>query len=57
MSIKKEVIAEIVNCLEWYVENDDTNNFPSNEFWLDGLERARRALQEYHEEEIAEKLK
>lgn len=54
--IKPEIVQEIAECLEWYVENDDTNNCPDNEFWIEGLERARKALENYHAEAIAEKL-
>ena len=54
--MSKELIQEIVECLEWYVENDDTNNIPDNEYWLSNLERARKALESYHDSSIEEKL-
>lgn len=54
--MEKDIVQELVECLEWYVENDDTNNYPNNEFWIEGLERARRALERYHAEEIAKML-
>lgn len=53
--IKPETVKELVDCLEWYVENDDTNNYPNNEFWIDGLERARKALEIYNSEVITDK--
>ena len=35
---------EILECLEWFIENDDTRDIPSNEYWIYGLERAREVV-------------
>lgn len=37
----KAVNAALLECLQWYVDNDDTNNIATNQYWLDGLERAK----------------
>jgi hypothetical protein len=38
-------MSEAIECLKWYVDNDDTNEGdPSNGFWLKGKERAQKAL-------------
>lgn len=34
----------IREALEWYVEHDETNDEPGNEFWLEGRRRALEAL-------------
>ena len=43
-----EKVAELTECLRWYVENDDTNEGgkweESNAGWLEGKRRAMRAL-------------
>lgn len=37
---------EVVMCLTWYINNDDTNeNDESNQYWLDGKQRAEKALE------------
>lgn len=42
-----DMYKEIISCLEWYVENDDTNiGQEGNEFWEQGLYRALKALKE-----------
>lgn len=42
---------KLVECLKWYVENDDTNiGQEGNEFWEDGLNKANALLEEiFHE--------
>ena len=36
---------ELLGALKWYVENDDVNEGdPENEFWTNGLNRARAAI-------------
>jgi hypothetical protein len=46
--IALEKVAELTECLRWYVENDDTNEGgkweESNASWLEGKRRAMRAL-------------
>lgn len=41
-------VAELTECLRWYVENDDTNEGgkwdESNAHWIAGKRRAQRAL-------------
>lgn len=45
MVLSKEM-NEIVRCLTWYVDNDDTNEGdPSNEYWLGNKQRAQKALE------------
>jgi hypothetical protein len=35
------------SALRWYIENDDVNiDDPENQFYIDGFERAKRALNE-----------
>jgi hypothetical protein len=37
---------ELLKCLRWYVENDETNEAdPENEYWIDGKNRAKQALE------------
>lgn len=37
--------SALLEALQWYVENDDTNiGQPGNEFWELGLERGRAAI-------------
>lgn len=38
---------EIVECLRWFVQEDDTRDMKSNGFWVVGLERARKALADF----------
>lgn len=35
---------ELYAALAWYVENDDVNEEPGNEHWLEGRDRAKAAL-------------
>jgi hypothetical protein len=35
---------ELVAALSWYVENDDTNESPDNQSWLEGKARAQAAI-------------
>jgi hypothetical protein len=38
-------IEELESCLRWYVEEDDVNmTQPGNEYWIEGKQRAMRAL-------------
>jgi len=41
-------VAELTDCLRWYVENDDTNEGGEweeiNAHWIEGKRRAQRAL-------------
>jgi len=39
-----KAIRELREALTWYVDNDDTNNQPGNEHWLQGYRRGLRAL-------------
>ena len=41
---RDEVIADLLSCLSWYVENDDTNDTEHNEFYLAGLARAKSVI-------------
>ena len=36
--------AELVEALRWYVDTDEVDEIEGNEFWLDGRDRARKAL-------------
>ena len=40
--------AELLEALEWMIENDDTNRGGDweykNAYWIEGLERARKAV-------------
>lgn len=36
---------ELLGALQWYVENDDTNEGDGNEFWLEGRDKARRIIE------------
>jgi hypothetical protein len=38
---------EILERLEWFIENDDCQDIPSNEYWINGLEKAREAVSKY----------
>jgi hypothetical protein len=39
--------ARLREALQWYVDNDDTNEAdPENAFWIEGRDRARAALGE-----------
>lgn len=43
--MKEAMMEEIIECLRWYVENDDTNlGQEGNEFWEDGYNRAAEVL-------------
>ena len=43
----EELVDKLVESLEWYVKNDDVNEGqPGNEFWVEGLNRARRLLEQ-----------
>lgn len=48
LSFHMKRIAELTECLRWYVENDDTNEGgkwnESNAHWIAGKRRAQRAL-------------
>lgn len=35
---------ELIECLEWMISEDDTQDIPSNGYWIQGLERAKRAV-------------
>ena len=35
---------DLLEALLWYVENDDTDDTPHNEFYLNGLQRAKDAI-------------
>jgi hypothetical protein len=35
---------KLINCLRWYVDNDDTNENAYNKNWLDGKRRAMLVL-------------
>lgn len=35
---------DLLEALKWYVENDDTNDSVYNEFYLEGLANAQRAI-------------
>ena len=35
---------ELMVALQWFIENDDTNDTPSNWFWLEGLARGKAAI-------------
>ena len=51
MVYSKELFDRLVSCLEWYLENDDTNfGMEGNEFWEEGARRAAAALNEAHGE-------
>jgi hypothetical protein len=40
-------MENVILCLKWYIENDDTNFGPSgNEYWLEGRRRAIDAMLE-----------
>ena len=41
---RDEIIADLLSCLTWYVENDDTNDSEHNAFYLAGLSRAKGAI-------------
>lgn len=43
----KEDIQELVDCLSWYVENDETNPYAGNEYYLVGQEAAERLLKKF----------
>lgn len=45
--------AELIKCLEWMIANDETNDIPSNGYWIEGLERAKRAVANAKGEEYA----
>lgn len=38
------ILKEVREALKWFIDNDDTNDDPENQHWLDGLERGRQAL-------------
>lgn len=40
----KEAAQEALEALEWYVKNDDTMETEFNKPWLDGKERAEKAI-------------
>ena len=41
-------MLEIIKCLEWYIENDDTNiGQPGNEYWEYHKDKAEQALADY----------
>lgn len=35
---------ELLEALQWFVDNDNTDDQPYNQFWLDGLNKARAAI-------------
>jgi hypothetical protein len=35
---------ELLDCLLWYVENDDTNDTEHNEFYIAGMNRAKDVI-------------
>jgi hypothetical protein len=39
-SLEHELIKQLTKCLSWYVENDDTNDWEENEYWLKGKKEA-----------------
>lgn len=39
--------AALIDALRWFFKEDDTQDIPSNGYWVLGLERARKALAEY----------
>jgi ribosomal 30S subunit maturation factor RimM len=38
------LIEELLDCLLWYVENDDTNDTEHNEFYIAGMNRAKAVI-------------
>ena len=49
---RDEIIAELLSCLTWYVENDDTNDSEHNAVYLAGLSRAKDAIAKATGEDI-----
>ena len=39
-----ELEKELIENLEFFIENDDTWDIESNGFWINGLERAKKAV-------------
>lgn len=36
--------SELMQCLQWYIDNDDTMNMEDNKTWLEGKKRAEQAI-------------
>jgi len=34
----------VLEALEWFIEYDETNDVPHNGFWINGFEKARKAV-------------
>lgn len=45
-----ELEIRLIKCLEFFIENDDTHDIPSNGFWINKLEDARKLLCEVKKE-------
>lgn len=41
---------EAKKALEWFIENDDTNDTLENEFWIEGLESGRKIVAKINNE-------
>ena len=39
-------MEKMIKALEWFIENDETNDIETNVFWIHGLESARRVVAE-----------
>lgn len=47
LDASEELVEKLSQALQWYVDNDDVNeNDPGNQFWIEGLQRARRLLEQ-----------
>lgn len=42
---------ELLECLEWFIENDDTQDIPSSEYWIYWLEKSREVVARHKGEE------
>lgn len=42
---EKQVIQELLECLKWYVEEDDVSfDIPENQYWIDGHKAALQTI-------------
>lgn len=48
-----DINQEMLECLEWYVQEDDTRDIPNNGHWIAGYERARQVVAKAKGEDYA----
>ena len=47
----RQVRKNLIDCLEWFVDQDDTWDIASNGPWVVGLEKARKAIADANRQE------